>query len=400
MYKLIKTEADYDRALERIDKLMGARPGTPKSDEMELLVTLVGLYEEKRHPVPPPSPVEAIEFMMDQLDLKQKDLIPFIGAKSKVSEVLSGRRPLTLSMIRALHRYLGIPADTLLREKHAELPKQPSGIDWLRYPLKELADRRWISRLPDLKSHAEELVRGLAARAGDSDMILLPEACFRKSTRKNAKSDPYALHAWILGVMAQAAENPLPKFDPSRLNKDFLKKVARLSLFEKGPLMAQEYLAAHGIALIVAKHFRRTYLDGAAMLLKNHAPVVGLTLRYDRIDNFWFNLLHELVHVMKHLSRDKTTFIVDDFDLKSLEAHELEADEMAMEAEIPKEIWEKHPARQSGKIQDIQDLAGNLEIHHAIVAGRVRYEKGDFRILSKHVGHKKVRRLFPEWGAE
>ncbi len=112
--KIIKTEAEYDRALERIDALMDSEPGTSEGDELELLVTLVELYEKVVHPIDLPDPIEAIKFRMEQAGLKQKDLIPYIGSRSKVSEVLSHQRPLSITMIRKLYEGLGIPANVLL----------------------------------------------------------------------------------------------------------------------------------------------------------------------------------------------------------------------------------------------------------------------------------------------
>jgi len=122
--RAIKTEADYDAALARVEAIFDSEPGTDEFDELEVWVTLIGVYEDRHHPVPPPTPIEAIEFMMDQRGLKQKDLIPILGSKSKVSEVLSGNRQLTLSMIRALNEKLGIPAETLLRKPANFLPTQ------------------------------------------------------------------------------------------------------------------------------------------------------------------------------------------------------------------------------------------------------------------------------------
>jgi HTH-type transcriptional regulator / antitoxin HigA len=112
--KLIKTQKEYKVALKRIEKLMDAKPRTPQGDELELLATLVEIYEREHEPVPPPDPLEAIRFRMEQEGLKPKDLIPFIGSRSRVSEVLSGRRSLTLKMIRNLHRGLSIPANSLI----------------------------------------------------------------------------------------------------------------------------------------------------------------------------------------------------------------------------------------------------------------------------------------------
>ena len=113
--KIIKTEADYEAALARVDVLFEARPGTPHGDELELWLLLIEQYESITYPLELPDPITAIRFRMEQQNLKPKDLIPYIGSKSKVSEVLSGLRSLSLSMIRKLVT-LGIPAEVLLQE--------------------------------------------------------------------------------------------------------------------------------------------------------------------------------------------------------------------------------------------------------------------------------------------
>jgi HTH-type transcriptional regulator / antitoxin HigA len=118
-FSLIKTQREYRAALRRAEEIMDARPGTPQGDELELLATLIEIYEDEHAPVPPPDPLEAIRFRMEQENLRPQDLIPFLGSRSRVSEVLNGRRPLTLQMIRRLHYGLGIPAEVLLGEPEA-----------------------------------------------------------------------------------------------------------------------------------------------------------------------------------------------------------------------------------------------------------------------------------------
>src|SRR6476661_7611879 len=98
----IKTHEDYERALRRLEQLMDAKLGTPEGDELEVLSTLVDLYEEEHFPIDLPNPIDAIRFRMEQQELSNRDLEPYIGSRAKVSEVLSGKRPLTLQMIRAL----------------------------------------------------------------------------------------------------------------------------------------------------------------------------------------------------------------------------------------------------------------------------------------------------------
>lgn len=119
--RVIKTEEENNTALARIEELMEHEPTSAVTDELELLATLVGLYEDKVYPTPSVEPTDAIRFRMEQQGLKQKDLIPYIGCKSKVSEVLSGKRSLSLSMIRNLHEGLGIPLEVLLGHDGAAL---------------------------------------------------------------------------------------------------------------------------------------------------------------------------------------------------------------------------------------------------------------------------------------
>jgi HTH-type transcriptional regulator/antitoxin HigA len=114
--KIIKTDSEYQATLARIEKIFDARPGTPKGDELELLLLLVETYEEKAYPIDPPDPIAALRFRMEQAGLQPKDLVPYIGSKSKVSEVLNGRRPLSLTMIRRLVDGLHLPPEIALRK--------------------------------------------------------------------------------------------------------------------------------------------------------------------------------------------------------------------------------------------------------------------------------------------
>lgn len=119
--KVIKTDAEYKATLACVEKIFDARPGTAKGDELELLLLLVEKYEETEFPIDLPDPVTAIRFRMEQQQLTPKDLLPFIGSRSKVSEVLSGRRRLSLTMIRKLVAGLGIPAEVLLQKPTATI---------------------------------------------------------------------------------------------------------------------------------------------------------------------------------------------------------------------------------------------------------------------------------------
>lgn len=114
--KVIKTEADHKVALARIERIFDAKPGTPKGDELELLILLVETYEEINYPIDLPDPITVLRFRMEQQGLEPRDLIPLIGSKSRVSEVLNGQRPLSLRMIRNLVATKHLPAEVALRE--------------------------------------------------------------------------------------------------------------------------------------------------------------------------------------------------------------------------------------------------------------------------------------------
>lgn len=115
-WKVIKTEKDYQKALNRLELIFDAKKGSEEGDELELLSLLIDNYEKVKYPIDLPDPIEAIKYRMEQLGYKQKDLADAMGLKSRVSEILNRKRKLTLDMIRKLNEVLGIPTDVLVRE--------------------------------------------------------------------------------------------------------------------------------------------------------------------------------------------------------------------------------------------------------------------------------------------
>ena len=392
----VNSDQAYDEAIERIETLWGAESGTPEGDELDVLLTLVRVYEKENYPVPPPTPIEAISFVMDQRGMKQADLVPYIGSRSKVSEILRGKRTLSLSMIRSLHTHLSIPAEILIMDG-MDFPLDGEGVKWDSFPVTEIVNRGWVTGL-DPKTQAEEIMRELASQAC-ADIYLTDQnrACLRQSARRNEKDDPYSVDAWILGVLAQAETFETGvKFNQNILDENFIVKVVYLSGLKDGPLRAKEFLQNKGIKLVAVPHFKRTYLDGAALINKRGEPIIALSLRYDRLDNFWFTLAHELAHlVLGHAHSVEGQCIIDDLDLIEPQNEiENEADELAKKSLIPSQLWKNHPARNTGKLKDIIDLATKADIHESIVAGRIRYERNNYRILWPHVGSGMVRKLF------
>ena len=400
MIKPIRIEADYEAALARIDALMDAEPGTPEGEELDVLTDLVEHYEAKHVSMGYPSAVAAIEFRLEQAGLTQRDLVPFIGSRAKVSEVLSGKRRITMPIARALHEHFGIPAEVLLQEPGASLADPLAGIEWDRFPVKAMAELGWIPKVKNIESRAEELIGDLIRRTGGRAVACA--ALYRKNdyARANAKTDPYALKAWCWKVLADANEAPPPvSYKSGTITLDFLAQLARLSWSDEGPRLAKEFLAKHGIALVAVRHLSRTYLDGAALKLADGTPVVGLTLRYDRIDSFWFCLLHELAHLGRHMDSDSDAVFVDDLTLRETEGSrrnpkEAQADQWAEEALVPNAIWQTSEARRNPTPMAVVSLSRALQVHPAIVAGKIRHEQKNYRLLSHFVGTGDVRRQF------
>ena len=406
-FRSIRTEEEYEAALARIDEIFDAEKGTAEGEELDELADLVEFYEDKHYPIGLPDPISAIEFRMDQANLSQRDLIPYIGSSAKVAEVLSGKRDLTMSMARALHEHLGIPADVLLQKTGAAFDFSLDEINPRRFPLKEMAKRGWIPKRRNLIDHGEKLLRVLIDQAGGTQVAALSLYRTNGQRRINAKTDPYALRAWCWRVLALAnvgAHKGRPykpgsahkgrPYKPGSVTEEFMREIAQQSVYEDGPRRAQERLAEHGIALVVERHLPRTYLDGAALRLHDGRPVIGLTLRYDRIDSFWFSLMHELAHVGLHLDKGEEESFIDDLSLQESDPLEDEADKQAQDVLIPPEMWESSPVRERATVLAVYGLAREAGVHPAVIAGRVRHERGNYRLLSQLVGSGKVRRQF------
>ena len=392
--KIIKSEEEYAAALEEVARVMSADPDTPDGDALELWSMLVSDYEERVHPVPLPDPISAIRFRMEQNGLNQADLVPYFGSKSKVSEVLRGLRPLSLGMIRKLHEGLGIPAEVLLQEPGGTLSEKYREVDWRRYPLSEIIKRQWLpgfrGTIADLLDKAEELLGGFLFPEG---LEAISAAYPRQNRRSGASVDEYALQAWMARVFQQAAVQDLPPYAPGTVDETFIRETARLSRFATGPLLAQEALLKQGIHFVVERHLPGTHLDGMVTRCADNTPVVALTLRYDRLDNFWFTLCHELAHIARHLEGDKSIVFVDDLEVISRDGCEEEADRLAAESLIPSGIWETFHTSHWTEAS-VVEAANRLRLDPSIIAGRIRRETGNYQLFSHLIGSHKVRKLF------
>jgi HTH-type transcriptional regulator / antitoxin HigA len=394
-FKVIRTDEQYRSYLEQVMQLMSAATtsGTPESERLELLSVLIESYENSKYPIESPDPIDAIQFRMEEKNLKQADLVPYFGTRSRVSEVLGRKRPLTVQMIRALSVGLGISADTLVGLGQSEPVVDKEDVDWSSFPVSEMVKRGWIGRLRDSSKKAvEDSVKSFILEAG----LQFGSAAFRRTVHGDAQSPStrYALYAWLARIIqkSRASRSNLGRYTEETLSSEFLKRLAQMSWSARGPLMAVEYLEQHGISVVIEPHLNGTLLDGAALKDSNGTPIIALTLRFDRIDNFWFTLLHEVVHIWKHVGSDEA--FLDDLNSSSEDRREAEANRLAAEAFIPRLLWRRSDAYLTQSREAINALAKDLRIHPAIIVGRLRKETGNYSLFPDLVGQNEVKTLF------
>jgi HTH-type transcriptional regulator / antitoxin HigA len=398
-FKVIRTEDQYLSYLNEVRALISAAPamGSAEADTLELLTVLIESYENKIYPVEAPDPIDAILFRMQEQGFKQADLIPYFGTRSRVSEVLGRKRPLTVQMIRALSVGLGMSADTLIGQNYSLANKSDvdADVDWGRFPVKEMMSRGWITKASSKAvSSIEDTVKEFLQQVGFD----VGSVSFKRSLHGDAYSPTtkYALYVWLARVIQRARQKStqLVQFDAAVLSQTFVRNLAQLSWSDNGPTLAVEFLEKHGIAVIIEPHLKGTLLDGAAFKDENGMPIIGLTLRFDRIDNFWFTLVHEVIHLWKHVNHGET--FMDDLENSSEDKREVEANRITREAFIPRAIWKRSQAYTSPSVDAIDKLSRELKIHPAVIAGRLRRDQGNYQIFNDLLGHNQVRRLFTE----
>jgi HTH-type transcriptional regulator/antitoxin HigA len=395
--KVIKTNEEYEMALAHLETLMDAEPGSPKEEELELFAVLIENYERENFPIGLPDPIEAILFRMEQQGLTRKDLEPYIGSQSKVSEALNHKRPLSIAMIRALHKGLGIPAEVLLQEEGKELAEPK--YDLKKYPFNEMFKEGYFSffngTLQEAKEAQEELLSHLFSVFHG---LTFEKALYHAAS--NEKMDEHALEAWQARALALAEEQDLPTYVPGSLTEENIRQLVQASAYEKSPLLAREFLQKRGIPLVTLKHLPHTYLDGACFKSPSGRPVIGLTLRHDRMDNFWFTLIHELGHLYLHLDQNNFAFFDETEPSQGVSEvrgpKEKEANDFASKILIPDKEWKAWRNAKGDMVSkdEISLFATRLGISPAIVAGRLRWETGDYVKYSTMLGSKTVKNLF------
>ena len=391
--RIIRDELQYAALLEQAKELAlsDPMPGSRDAERLAVISVLLEKFEEARFKFEAPDPIEAIVYRLAELGMKQKDFAKIVGSPSRASEVLARKRGLTIEMIRTIHEQLRIPAEILIGH-----PKQDNfdstDVDWKKFPVKEMQKRGWFDvDLAEGKS-GEQLIRSFFARtSAQSAPVLLRKTL----TGVTKEENQYAIYAWVARVLIRARDlkKPEVRYVPGSITDEFLKQLAKLSRSVDGPKIAAEFLAMKGVILVIEPHLPKTKLDGAAMLDQDGTPVIGLTLRYGRVDYFWFTLMHELIHVQRHLSRQSSTF-VDEDDLDNEDEREAEANFLAAEAFIPRHIWQASEALKTKRSEAVVKLADSLLIHPSIVAGRIQRETYNYKILKEFGGGQNIKDVF------
>lgn len=395
--KLIKTSEEHDDALSSVAVLAsrGDDLTAKEQENLEVLIVLIEKYEKDNLAVAPPTPVEAIRFRMKQKNYRQKDLAAILGGASRASEIMNKKRSLSLEMIRRLHEEWGIPLNSLVSRETPEPEPEPPGPgrDPGVYPMQQMYQRGYFpDRKGDWKNDCKDpaglLQSFFPPRVPASPTLM---HC-RQGGGANTTIDPYALEAWSRRVLmrAESEQGQLPAYRAEALDSAFLSWLASLSPLADGPRLACEELRKKGVAILIEARLDKTYLDGAALLADDGRPVIGLTLRHNRLDNFWFTLFHEIGHVLLHLSAEQPALLDPEIERRKTSMVETEADRFALETCIPNEIWERE-VKSLRYAKDIRAMASKLRLHPAILAGRLRHEANDYRLHRTLIGGKQAR---------
>ena len=276
-------------------------------------------------------------------------------------------------------------------------------LDWGEFPVKEAFDRGWIQE-KFVKNRTEAFKTWFVGSTGPYTL----SALYRKQNNCTLHANEPSVLAWQARVLQIANHElnglALPEF---KGDDRWIKYLTIVTTEPDGPMQVKELLREQGILFVIEPHLPQTYLDGATLQTHDGVPIIALTLRRDRLDYFWFTLFHELGHLYCHLfSRLNNGFI--DLDVLREEKFndpsistvgdelEVEADNFASEWLIKPSAWDTCLSRFSTSPEAVSADAQRLNIHPSIIAGRIRYEQNNYKILNDLVGHGQLQRHFPE----
>lgn len=300
-------------------------------------------------------------------------------------------RSISLSGLQRVARTLGIRliADVDHPLQEPWLPSYEMSSAELKKVLKHARANGWLDKADQSDENGiTQLRRTVAEHVGEYGTPSL----LRTGLNVHDLSKDWFLLAWKAQVTRNAQrhiQRKKPKYRP--LNMSWLSQLVKLSVLDDGPARAKELLAEQGIILVIEPQIAGMRVDGAAFLVDDH-PVIGLTLRLDTVDNFWFTLMHEMGHVILHYRTGLASGFFDDFEHLEIDEMEEEANQFAQNMLIPDAVWNKSPARIAKTAEPVEKLAKQLGIAPAIIFGRLRMERQNYKIFSDRIGRGKVRK--------
>ena len=285
---------------------------------------------------------------------------------------------------------------TLEKPNTNQNKKDRPNIDLSKLPNKAIRERGWLKSInPNVsKSDLSSVLEAFIAPAVSN----LTPALLRQGRRLNTDLDDYALLAWKARIIWKARSEERSVNAPNFSDLSWLKTFKEFTYQERGPALAVEYLRTKGILVLFEGHLPKTQLDGAALLVDDRIFTIALTLRHDRLDNFWFVLLHELGHIIQHRESGLQAGFFDNDEVQAVDKLEQEADEFAKSTLLPAEFWLSSLIRFTQSEEQIVEFSKENHISAAIIAGWIRRERADYSIFKDLVGYGKVRNILKDAG--
>lgn len=329
-------------------------------------------------------------------NLTQKELARKLGLKEQQIQRYEADRysSISLANFRRIASLLGINWEIRLSDWFCDswsVAREVSAAE-VRKILKHARANGWFDSDDPAILADEESFNYLQRYVSDHILKYGSPSLLRTGLNVQDHSEDFLLVAWKARVTRRAEQIIAAHSGAYRpLDITWLLELVRFSQHRDGPARARDFLLSKGIVLVAEPQIPGMKVDGAAFLLEK-VPVIGLTLRRDTVDNFWFTLLHEVGHVILHYRTGLSTGFFDDTDTTDVDEIETEANEFAFNLLIPEERWRRSPARITKSQEVVERFAKELGINPAIVFGRIQKERGNYMVFSGLIGRGLVRK--------
>jgi HTH-type transcriptional regulator/antitoxin HigA len=326
---------------------------------------------------------------------KQKDLARKLGLQEQAVQRWEAERYRNINLANFMKVARALAVEFSAEFQSPEVSKWLAPVDVnpseIQKVLKHARAHGWLEEGDsDEKEGVKRLIRYVSEHVGRYGTPSL----LRTGLNVRNHAEDWVLLSWKAQITRKAEriiEAEKPAYRP--LDLSWLKQLAKLSERESGPLLAQGLLKEHGVVLVIERNVPGMEVDGAAFLVDD-IPVIGMTLRRDALDNFWFTLMHEVAHVILHYRTGLASGFFDDVENVEVDEFEEEANKFAADLLVPEEVWSRSPARIAKVSKPIENLAKQLGIAPAILFGRIRFERKNFAIFADKIGQGSVRKLF------